>query len=141
MQYRTVIARKEEPTVEQMNREVAEWLGIKWDNRQFGCGGRHRHSYSHDDGTPGNWLHHHHDDRCINPNPDFSQGAGIIRLLKEMMKREDFRGTNSYNGFSAKIGRWYYNGGELMFNINSDYIATPGKLLQAVWPWSKEHPG
>jgi protein gp37 len=35
-----------------------------WIRTQRGCGGRHSHAYSHDGGTPGHILHHHHDEFC-----------------------------------------------------------------------------
>jgi hypothetical protein len=60
------------PTTEQMNREVADWPEIEWDNTDISykdCG---------IDFCPGK-----------KPLPDFSRGTGIIRLLEEVMKRED----------------------------------------------------
>lgn len=38
--------------------------GTLWMGGQRGCGATHRHSAPHENGTPGDVLHHHHDDRC-----------------------------------------------------------------------------
>jgi hypothetical protein len=101
--------------IEQMNKEVAEWLGICW--HEFGK-------------TTGYCINCGHNVPDTEDNPDFSQGAGIIRLLKEMMKQED------WEDFLMSVGGHTANG---MF-IRIDYITTLGKLLEAVHEWSKEHP-
>ena len=121
---------KEEPTVEQMNREVAEWLhcgeDVYWCCR---CG---KHVEKVFPMTCPFCRESLVKDRQY---PDFSQGVGIIRLLEEMMKREDFKGMT---GFCMRIGLISLS--RDAFYLDPDYIITPVKLLQAVYEWSKEHP-
>jgi hypothetical protein len=110
-------------TTEQKNREVTEWLGIcwhEWDWRETSYRCTKCNSYLRDIPVP--------------THPDFSQGAGIVRLLEEMMKRED------WDDFSKQIGFWSVGFRPLKiryFYLRSDYITTPGKLLKAVWEWFK----
>ena len=111
-------------TTEQMNREVAEWLGICWhepiEKRETSVGLLVKCSCGKVDFGD-----------CCEANPDFSQGAGIIRLLKEMM-------IDPSEIFVSRIGVYWKNPEKYL--IDYSCITTPGKLLEAVHEWSKEHP-
>ena len=123
---------RQRPTVEQMNREVAEWLVIP----------RHESLDPFMTGNPRptctcgytckTWdgMAQH----IKGSNPDFSCGAGIIRLLEGMMKRED------WIRFVNKIGSLSPSNVRNLDRICVYYLTTPGKLLQAVHEWCKEHP-
>lgn len=129
-------------TVEQMNREVCRWLGIPmaeieyvsfsthhgWEDPEFVCSG-----------CGGKWKQLERPTDHICPkDPDFSQGAGIIRLLEEMEQHKDgklFFAKLTFPNGPGKVEAINDDG-----YISRDYITTPGKLLQAVWQWSKEHP-
>jgi hypothetical protein len=120
--------------IEQMNKEVAEWLGICW------------HEDMSIEGKPdGAMLCRHCGQMFAGDhvrNPDFSQDAGIIRLLKEMMKREDWDEFSLEVGppIAKTLGFGRYPLENKSEAINHDYITTPGKLLDAVAEWIKEHP-
>jgi hypothetical protein len=114
-------------TTEQMNKEVWLWLDKKncW------------HDLEYIDQGSYDVLHCK---KCgeYADNPDFSQGAGIIRLLEEMMERGD---KEDQEEFIVTHGELVYHRDKGWFRtIDVDYIITPGKLLKAVWEWSKEHP-
>jgi protein gp37 len=53
-----------EPMLEgiDLNRDTG---GTLWIGGQRGCQGTHSHTRPHDDGSPGNRPHHHHDNRCL----------------------------------------------------------------------------
>lgn len=113
-------------TTEQMNREVAEWLGIEWNNdeplicpmaMEVNC------VQCSIESCP-----------AKRPNPDFSCGAGIIRLLEEMM----MRGVDGLS-FVMGLNPYQTNCGSPI-TIPIDYITEEIKLLQAAYEWSKEHP-
>jgi hypothetical protein len=98
-----------EPTIETMNREVAERLGIEWNE-------------------PTEW-----DCECAackalisSMNPDFTTPVGRIQLLELMMK------DKRCEVFLTKIA---LNGYELA-NLITD---NTGKLLKAVWEWKERH--
>jgi hypothetical protein len=124
-------------TTEQMNRAVAEWLGICWHKLI---------PYAIHDGTTicRNCKKSFPIMNMFNAdlNPDFSCGAGIIRLLEEMMKREDWDEFSLEVGppIAKTLGFGRYPLENKSEAIDHDYITTPSKLLQAVWEWSKEHP-
>lgn len=99
-------------TTEQKNKQVSEWLGIV---PYISPGGHERYDF-----------------------PDFSCGAGIIRLLEEMMKREDWLEFCYTSGCCLVIHNGYLK--EKHYKVDIDYITSPGKLLQAVWKWAKERP-
>ena len=102
-------------TTEQMNEDVAKWLGRCWHdvdrNRRFFpicnvCGAEGNSTF----------------------NPDFSQGAGIILLLEETMKREDWK-LFADMIIGVRVLNHHY--------VHTDYIIEEGALLKAVWEWSR----
>ena len=104
-------------TTEQMNEDVAKWLGRCWHdvdrNRRFFpicnvCGAEGNSTF----------------------NPDFSQGAGIILLLEEMMKREDWSEFNYSISCRDLLNPLYEC-------IGVEFVVEKGKLLEAVWEWSR----
>jgi hypothetical protein len=125
-------------TTEQMNREVAEWLGICWHEW-------HVDRYWKDRGAKVFYCKcgASYENEVPKPiNPDFSQGAGIIRLLEKILRTEDgmqlvmtLIGQFVAPGYISELACQGYC---VIFLEN--YITTPSKLLQAVWEWSKWHP-
>jgi uncharacterized membrane protein len=71
-----------------------------------------------------------------NDVPDFTSDAGAVQLLRLIMNRDD------YGVFLRDILKCpKVRESNVIFEaIWIDDITTPGKLLQAVWEWSKEHP-
>ena len=110
--------------IEQMNKEVAEWLGICW--HEFGK-------------TTGYCINCGHNVPDTEDNPDFSQGAGIVRLLKEMKGKLDERewARLIWRVGYCHMGMAY---GDVRYLVDYEVITTPGKLLDAVAEWIKEHP-
>jgi len=53
-----------EPMLSEITLRGKNLGGTQWIGGQRGCEGKHSHNNKHEDGTPGNILHHHHDDRC-----------------------------------------------------------------------------
>jgi len=112
------------PTNDQMNREVAEWLGIhELTSLKNGPG----YKCSCGIELPNPIQATGHQRLSI---PDFTTDAGAVLLLREMIKRDDFHG---YTGFQEVVGGLEYD------KIAIKYITTPGALLKAVWEWMKEH--
>jgi hypothetical protein len=60
----------------------------------------------------------------------FDDDAGAVQLLRLMMEREDWS-TFHYYGLKSDADN---------DRIQIGYITIKGKLLEAVWEWSKEHP-
>ena len=107
-----------QPTVEQMNEDVAEWLDpdFEWHNNKGGyckiCG--------------------HHS--CMIDNPDYSQGAGIIELLKAMMEREE-NWIEFCTYLWKKLGEYVP---QLIVLQTFDFVTTPVALLRTVWQYIQE---
>ena len=116
-----------EPTIDEMNRYVSGKLNIPWHERVSpimdypiicSCGEK----FSTSD----------FDDHYDSENPDFSTDEGAVRLLREMMKQED------YYGFLVHIGL-----GTQEFSLEDaadvmNIITTPVALLKAAFTWFKE---
>lgn len=120
-------------TIEQKNKEVAEWLGI--------CS----HDWIPSAYTNQEWMCRECKQIHSSPLPslpDFSQGAGIIRLLEEMMKREDyaqFSVNHNFIPYDLEFSNHpFIQLCHCKWAIPSDYITTPGKLLDAVWEWLRK---
>ncbi len=117
-------------TTEQKNIEVAEKLGMcwhEWDWRETSYRCTKCNSNLMDIPVP--------------THPDFSQGEGIVRLLEEMMKREDyaqFSVNHNFIPYDLEFSNHpFIQLCHCKWAIPSDYITIPGKLLDAVWEWFK----
>ena len=108
-------------TTEQMNKYVAEKLGLCWHEPIF---------MRRDTGEIKHICTKCMDVVTFNCNPDFSQGSGIIRLLEEVMKHK------TWTKFACE---YFFNDcatGDVFIPI--DYMIIPGKLLEAVVAWWEE---
>lgn len=117
-------------TTEQMNEDVVKWLGRCYHEIEFIPLGPEEFPYcKHCRRQDISWHWEYPDGHCVripDDRPDFSKGTGIILLLKEMMKREDWRDFRD---------EWLCIHGDY---VPCTYITTPGKLLDAVWEWVRK---
>lgn len=108
-------------TTEQMNKAVAEWLGVQLHHivkLDYPCECACGYTCKTIQG-----IRTH----TKNANPDFSIGAGIIRLLEEMTRRGELH-ILVLHACAGKI---------TPYDFIIECVTTPGKLLQAAWEWSK----
>lgn len=109
-------------TTEEKNKAVCEMLGIHWHERDEAktlwlvctCGEGFTHSTTPEINRESLYIH------CRKHNPDFSDDAGAVQLLRELVKQD-----------------WYYIFMNSIFTGLIDYITTPGLLLDKVYEWKE----
>ena len=119
-------------TYEQMNEDVVKWLGRCYHEIEFIPLGPEEFPYcKHCRRQDISWHWEYPDGHCVripDDRPDFSKGTGIILLLKEMMKREDWK-LFADMIIGVRVLNHHY--------VHTDYIIEEGALLKAVWEWSR----
>jgi len=114
-------------TYEQMNEDVVKWLGRCYHEIEFIPLGPEEFPYcKHCRRQDISWHWEYPDGHCVripDDRPDFSKGTGIILLLKEMMKREDWK-LFADMIIGVRVLNHHY--------VHTDYIIEEGALLKAV---------
>jgi hypothetical protein len=112
-------------TTDDKNRYLCQKLGLCWheqiyyeDGYKCLCGFTTKYSL----------LYEKHEIKF--PNPNFSDDAGTVKLLREMMKRDDWDEFIVENGCVSKYGRHFDT-------ILVQLITTSGALLDACIEWFK----
>lgn len=111
-------------STDEKNRYVCEKLEICWHEMEGNIYHPYLCSCKEEYGSYEDLLNHINESR-----PNFKTDSGAVQLLREMEKRED------WHDFNARVI------GSIEFPLNfidSRYITTPGKLLDAVVEWFQE---